>query len=254
MAFVGSVAACGGGSSQAPVKPAVVVASPPAEAAAAVEERWPARCAAGETVDACYERALRLARGEEVEKDEKTSFELFQSACSLGSSIACNGVGWGFIHGRGGARDEAAAGRYFARACPTGNEDHASCDSRGFALLTGFAQTRRDAELATRLLVNACRAGEPYACATLNLYGRLGIPGLTVSQELPLHELGCRLDVQELENICLQKSGPQECWLASMMALTGTCRGADEQTGHELHRAAVRLGVPWPELRLLGSE
>ncbi len=236
--------ACGSsaGTEGPPAHRPVVVAAPPPEASAASEQPQPARCAAGETLDSCFERALKLAKGDGVAKDTRTAFELFLSGCSLGSSGACNSAGWGFIHGYGGKEDPAAAGRFFARGCPTGNEDVYACDSRGFALLTGFAETKRDVDLATGLLVNACLGGIPHSCIALNLYAPLGIP-----QQVPLRpDLKCGLDLTELEHVCIEQSGPQECWLAAMMTMTGTCVEADQDRGLELHRAAFALGVPWP--------
>lgn len=222
-----------------------MVPTPPVDVAGPAEEPQPARCAPGESGEECYERASALIKAHGTSSATKTAFELFQSGCSLGSSLACNGAAWGFIHGDGGVKDPAAAGDFLARGCPTGNEHPATCDSRGFALLTGFAATRRDPDLATRLFVNACRGGERYSCATLNLYGPLGLPE---AQEISRPDLVCHFDLQDLEDACFQRSGPQECWLGSLMAATGTCMAADEDKSQELHRAAVTLGVPWPAL------
>jgi TPR repeat protein len=171
------------------------------------------------------------------------AFRLFDMSCRSGSSKACNAVGWAKLRGEGTSADAAAAGASFAKACPTGKEDRYSCDSRGFALVTGLARTTVDVGQGSRILRAACDAGTIHSCAALAALGAmLGTP---VDRQVT--DSACQYDPHKVAAHCDRTGDPQSCALAGGWLKVGLCGApiAAERAKALLDKAAAG-GARWP--------
>ncbi len=194
---------------------------------------------------ACFELARRYREGIGVGKSDETAYGWLKLSCDLNVALGCNQAGWAALHGRGAARDPALAGRYFARACPSGEEEAIACDSRAFALLTGLGETRVNVREAARIYERVCRGGVAYGCLALTILEKQGLDA-GYAKAIETEVIACSLDAEKLENNCTVEPDPQYCLLGAMMFRTGSCTALQEDRGQRLLKRAEPFRVAWP--------
>jgi uncharacterized protein YegJ (DUF2314 family) len=198
------------------------------------------KCATKDYAEACFDLGDRYLKGNEVEKLPEIAFRLFALSCDGGSARGCNSAGWSKARGRGTVRNDAEAGAFFARACPSGEEDPAACDSRGFALVTGFGATQRDVAQGKRLLERACSRNMAESCLMLELMRRRGLAHGTPEAKT------CGADFSALEEGCTN-GDTEACLLVSGILEHGLCSvRSDKVRAKALSDLAARGGAGWP--------
>lgn len=124
---------------------------------------------------------------------------LFERACDLTSPVGCNAAGDAYRGGKGATTDPAKAIALYERAC-TGSDAELyapACKSWGTMAYFGEAGGAKDAALALRAFMRACRYGEPDTCAYLTTLvvetGSAPEPVIEVLEEAcaAKHEHGC---------------------------------------------------------------
>ncbi|HVJ17321.1 MAG TPA: tetratricopeptide repeat protein [Polyangiaceae bacterium] len=196
---------------------------------------------------ACFELARRYREGIDVGKSDETAYGWLKLSCDLDVKLGCNQAGWAALHGRGTARQPELAGRYFARACPSGEEEAIACDSRAFALLTGLGHTRVDVREAARIYERVCRAGVPHGCLALTILEKQGLDA-GHARAIETEVIACSLDAEKLERACTVEPDPQYCLLSAMMFRTGTCTSQQEGRARQLFERARPFQVAWPNV------
>jgi uncharacterized protein YegJ (DUF2314 family) len=202
-------------------------------------------CPEAHYADGCAALGDNYATGRIGERQLDVAYKLYVAACSGGSAYGCNAAGWATLHGRGGQQDLAAAAKYFERACSTGDEHSFGCDSRGFALLSGLAGTKRDVASGLRLLEKTCARGLAPSCLLLEL---------ATAKKLrrgPKLELACQVTLSEQASRCTGERDPQACFLAGTAIEVGAC-GAPRSAPRSapLLRIAAEFGATWPGVTL----
>ncbi len=199
------------------------------------------KCTEHRYADGCAALGDGYANGRVGETNLTVALQLYTRACDGGSAYGCNSAGWATLHGKGGAQDLPAAAAFFERACPTGNEHPFACDSRGFALLSGLAGTKRDLALAFSLLTKTCAQNLAPSCLLLEL---AKLKGLRHGPEL---ELACDVNFAEHVSRCTGEQDPESCFLAGSAIESGVCGvPKSERRSADLLRRASELGAAWP--------
>jgi TPR repeat protein len=198
-------------------------------------------CSEARFADGCATLGDGYASGRIGEQKLDVAFELYVAACGGGSAYGCNAAGWASLHGRGGPQDLPAAARFFERACTTGDEHPFACDSRGFALLSGLAGTKRDVASGLRLLTKTCARGLAPSCLLLELAKAKGL------RNGPRLELACDVTLSEQAARCTTEKDPQACFLAGTAIEVGAC-GAPRSAPRSaaLLQGAAEFGATWP--------
>jgi uncharacterized protein YegJ (DUF2314 family) len=199
------------------------------------------RCSEKQYADGCAALGDGYTNGRVGETNLEVALQLYGRACDGGSAYGCNAAGWATLHGRGGTKDLPAAAAFFSRACPTGAEHPYACDSRGFALLSGLAGTKRDLLLAFRLLSKTCAQNLAPSCLLLEL---AKVKGLRSGPKL---ELACDVNFAEHVSRCTGEQDPESCFMAGSAIETGVCGvPKSERRSTDLLRRASELGATWP--------
>jgi serine/threonine protein kinase/TPR repeat protein len=94
-----------------------------------------------------------------------------QRGCNLGNAHACTQAGLAYRNGRGTARDDATAAKFYQRACDGG--DAFGCVDLGQMYGTGTSVTRDDARAAA-LYQKGCDGNAPMGCAFLGVFYQMG--------------------------------------------------------------------------------
>jgi len=198
------------------------------------------KCRERRFADGCAVLGGSYADGTVGEKNLEIARDLYTRACEGGSAFGCNSAGWASVRGRGGPQDLPAAAAFFARACATGDEHPYACDSRGFALITGLAGTKRDLTLGFRLLSKACTRGLPSSCLLLEA---AKVKGLRSGPRLAL---ACELNIAEQVAHCGDRD-PEACFLAGAAFEVGLCEAPRSAArAAEFMRGAAEFGASWP--------
>jgi TPR repeat protein len=199
------------------------------------------KCIEKQYADGCAALGEGYANGRVGETNLEIALDLYTHACDGGSAYGCNAAGWATLHGKGRAPDLTAAAAFFARACPTGNEHPFACDSRGFALLSGLAGTKRDLSLAFRLLSKTCAQNLAPSCLLLEL---ARVKGLRRGSKL---DLACEVNFAEHVSRCTGEQDPESCFLAGSAIQAGVCGvPKSDRRSAELLRRASEFGAAWP--------
>ena len=199
------------------------------------------KCTEKQFADGCASLGEGYATGRVGEVKLEVALQLYSRACDGGSAYGCNAAGWASLHGRGGPKDNAAAAALFARACVTGDEHPFACDSRGFALLSGLAGTKRDLALSFRLLNHACARGLAPSCLLLELAKAKGL------RSGPKLGVACDVSFSEQVSRCSSDEDPEACFLAGSAFETGVCGVTKSRArARELLNGAAAFGAAWP--------
>jgi len=198
-------------------------------------------CGEARFADGCAALGDSYVSGRAGERNVDVAFRLYVAACGGGSAYGCNAAGWARLHGRGTPQDLPAAAGFFERACSTGDEHPFACDSRGFALLSGLAGTKRDVALGVRLLEKTCARGLAASCLLLELAKAKKL------RQGPKLELACEVTLTEQASRCTGEKDPQACFLAGTAIEVGAC-GAPRSAPRSaaLLRGAAEFGATWP--------
>ena len=201
-------------------------------------------CGEAQFADGCASLGDGYASGRVGERRLEVALQLYTAACAGGSAYGCNAAGWANLHGRGGTRDLPAAADFFARACVTGDEHPFACDSRGFALLSGLAGTKRDLAQVQRLLRKTCARGLAPSCLLLELAKAKKL------RTGPKLALACDVNLAEQVSRCTGEKDPQACFLAGTAIEVGACGAPRSATrSAALLRGAAEFGATWPAER-----
>jgi TPR repeat protein len=180
-------------------------------------------CQAG-SAESCEQIAKALAANDGARSRAK-----FQELCDVDDAPACAELGRIAFFGEGNtAVDQAAAARFFERACRAG--DDGSCVTLGlqYRQATGIAQ---DDERATRLFRFACDHGSPDGCATLGVAYE---HGKAVPRDLARA-------AQLYDRACVRGNGMACIYLADF-AREGTGVARDQERAKKLAARACELG------------
>lgn len=199
------------------------------------------QCPEARFADGCAALGDGYATGRVGETRLDVASRLYVAACGGGSAYGCNAAGWASLLGRGGAQDLPAAASFFERACRTGDEHPYACDSRGFALLSGLAGTKRDVASGLRLLTKTCARGLAHSCLLLELAKAKKL------RRGPKLELACEVTLSEQASRCTAESDPEACFLAGTAIEVGAC-GAPRSVARSaaLLQRAAEFGATWP--------
>jgi TPR repeat protein len=118
-------------------------------------------CLSGEA-NPCYELGLSYYFGRDsYPSDRALAVKIYERACDLGESRACNNLGDALFYGEGTPRSVEHAAVLFGRACHLG--EALGCANLGYAFEYGDGVTR-DEVRANELYRDACVTGEAYGC------------------------------------------------------------------------------------------
>lgn len=139
-------------------------------------------------INSCDVLAMMTWHGKGVAKDSAAAAALYAKACDRDDRIACANVGVMTYRGDGVAQDKAKGAAFFDRACRLGALDACANLATAYAFGAGVAV---DKARASSLLTRGCDAGSADSCsrlATALLRGELGPPdvkrGVAILEEL----------------------------------------------------------------------